>query len=279
MMEEETKKEISTLSFKPCLAVCIIGDDPASHLYVSSKRKACERVGVLSLCSNLDKSVPNKEVLSLIDSWNKDTKIHGILVQLPLPNHLDRYEILNRVSPNKDVDSFHPFNIGNIVHGQDDLASCTPKGVMRILDHLQVPIKGKHFVIINNSIVLGQPLCILLSNQQATVTMCNKDTENLKEISRSADVIVTAVGRRPNFVITKEYCKKDVVIIDVAINKIDGKICGDVDIDSVSSTASLVTKVPGSVGPVTIQVLLQNVLMLAKKQKTPSRNIFLTYQG
>lgn len=246
------------------LAVIIVGEDPASKVYVSNKKKACEALGIISEEYALPESTTNEELLALINELNRKPSINGILCQLPLPKHLDEKLIINSIDPNKDVDAFHPFNVGKIMIGDFHFLPCTPAGVMEMLEYEGIDVTGKNCVVIGRSNIVGKPMNMLLLHKNGTVTVCHSKTKNLAEICKKADILVAAVGR-PNFV-TADMVKPNAVVIDVGINRVDGKLCGDVDFENVSKIASAITPVPGGVGPMTIAMLMQNTLTAAKIQ-------------
>lgn len=249
----------------PGLAVVIVGSDPASQVYVRNKHKACGEVGMYSEVHALPAETTEDELLLLIDKLNKDTKIHGILVQLPLPKHLDEEKVILAIDPRKDVDAFHPQNVGKIMIGNFSFVPCTPAGVMELLKQYNIDPAGKHCVIIGRSNIVGKPQAMLMLKENATVTICHSKTANLAEITKTADILVAAVGRA-NFV-TADMVKEGAVVIDVGINRnADGKLCGDVDFAAVEPMASYITPVPGGVGPMTITMLLKNTLTAAKEQ-------------
>ena len=259
--------EVSALKEKGItvgLAVIIVGEDPASKVYVSNKKKACENLGIISEEYALPENTTNEELLALIEELNNKPSINGILCQLPLPRHLDEKLIINSIDPEKDVDAFHPFNVGKIMIGDFYFLPCTPAGVMEMLKYENIEVEGKTCVVIGRSNIVGKPMNMLLLHQNGTVTVCHSKTKNLKEICRNADILVAAVGR-PKFV-TEDMVKKGAVVIDVGINRVDGKLCGDVDFDNVKNKVSAITPVPGGVGPMTIAMLMQNTLTAAKKQ-------------
>jgi methylenetetrahydrofolate dehydrogenase (NADP+)/methenyltetrahydrofolate cyclohydrolase len=264
-LRQKVADEIKSLRYRPCLATILVGDDPASALYVDKKQKACQEVGIDTKFYKISNQPPSTEIESVVHRLNKNYDIHGILIQLPLPSHIDQFRIFDIISPNKDVDGFTTENLATLIQGRPRLVPCTPLAVLELLKYYEVDLIGKHVVIINDSLVVGRPLSALLLNNGATVTVCNVKTKNLPDISSTADVIVTAVGHRPKFILTKEYCKRGVTIIDVGINRSGNKVVGDVDVESVSGTASAVTKVPGGVGPNTISFLLSNVLKAYKE--------------
>ena len=266
-VKERVKAEVSALMEKGItvgLAVIIVGEDPASKVYVSNKKKACENLGIISEEYALPESTTNEELLALIDELNSKPSINGILCQLPLPSHLDEKLIINSIDPEKDVDAFHPFNVGKIMIGGFDFLPCTPAGVMEMLKYENIEVEGKTCVVIGRSNIVGKPMNMLLLHQNGTVTVCHSKTKNLKEVCKNADILVAAVGR-PKFV-TEDMVKEGAVVIDVGINRVDGKLCGDVDFDNVKNKASAITPVPGGVGPMTIAMLMQNTLTAAKKQ-------------
>ena len=266
-VKERVKAEVSALKEKGItvgLAVIIVGEDPASKVYVSNKKKACENLGIISEEYALPESTTNEELLALIDELNSKPSINGILCQLPLPSHLDEKLIINSIDPEKDVDAFHPFNVGKIMIGDFDFLPCTPAGVMEMLKYENIEVEGKTCVVIGRSNIVGKPMNMLLLHQNGTVTVCHSKTKNLKEVCKNADILVAAVGR-PKFV-TEDMVKEGAVVIDVGINRVDGKLCGDVDFENVKNKASAITPVPGGVGPMTIAMLMQNTLTAAKKQ-------------
>ncbi len=266
-VKERVKAEVQELNQKGIsvgLAVIIVGEDPASKVYVANKKKACEALGIISEEYALPESTTNEELLSLIDELNHKDTINGILCQLPLPRHLDEKLIINSIDPEKDVDAFHPTNVGKIMIGDYYFLPCTPAGVMEMLSFEGIDVEGKNCVVIGRSNIVGKPMNMLLLHKNGTVTICHSKTKNLKEICQSADILVAAVGR-PNFV-TADMVKAGAVVIDVGINRVDGKLCGDVDFENVAPKTSAITPVPGGVGPMTIAMLMQNTLTAAKKQ-------------
>ncbi len=260
----ETAEFIKASGVTPGLAVVIVGNDPASEVYVRNKCRACEAVGFHSEKYELSGDSTEEELMALIDKLNDDKNIHGILVQLPLPKHMDVEKVLLRIKPEKDVDAFHPYNTGKIMQGKYDFLPCTPAGVMELLARYNVEIKGKNCVVIGRSDIVGKPMSMLLLHKDGTVTVCHSRTVDLPEVCRRADIIVAAVGR-PNFV-TADMVKEGAVVIDVGINRLpDGKLCGDVAYDEVEKKASAITPVPGGVGPMTIAMLMRNTLTAAQK--------------
>lgn len=248
----------------PGLAVIIVGNDPASQVYVRNKKRACEQVGFYSEVYELPEMTSQEELCTLVDQLNKDSKIHGILVQLPLPRHLDENEILLRIKPEKDVDAFHPYNVGKIMIGNYDLLPCTPAGVMVLLEKSGVDVSGKRCVVVGRSNIVGKPMAMLLMQANGTVTVCHSRTQGLADICREADVLVVSMGK-PEF-ITGDMVKDGAVVVDVGINRLaDGRLVGDVNFAEVEPKASYITPVPGGVGPMTITMLLQNTLTAAQK--------------
>ena len=266
-VKERVKAEVATLKQQGIttgLAVIIVGEDPASKVYVNNKKKACEALGIISEEYALPETTTQEELLSLIDALNKKESINGILCQLPLPKHLDETAVINAILPEKDVDAFHPINVGKIMQGDFDFVPCTPAGVMEMLAFEGIEISGKTCVVIGRSNIVGKPMAMLLLHKNGTVTICHSRTKNLKEVCQNADILVAAVGR-PNFV-TADMVKDGAVVIDVGINRVDGKLVGDVNFNDVCEKASYITPVPGGVGPMTIAMLMQNTLTAAKKQ-------------
>ena len=266
-VKERVKNEVAALKEQGIttgLAVIIVGEDPASKVYVNNKKKACEALGIISEEYALPENTTQEELLSLIDTLNKKESINGILCQLPLPKHLDEAAVINAISADKDVDAFHPVNVGKIMQGDYDFVPCTPAGIMEMLDYEGIEIAGKTCVVIGRSNIVGKPMAMLLLHKNGTVTICHSKTQNLKEVCKNADILVAAVGR-PNFV-TNDMVKDGAVVIDVGINRVDGKLVGDVNFNDVCEKTSYITPVPGGVGPMTIAMLMQNTLTAAKKQ-------------
>jgi len=259
------KKEIEKMEKKPCLAAVLVGEDPGSKIYVGIKERACNEVGILSKTYKLPEETKQDKLFNLIDMLNNDENTHGILVQMPLPKQISENIVIEKISPEKDVDGLQPVNLGKLFQGNPPLlVPCTPKGIMKLLDHYQISVAGKNVVIINRSKLVGRPLYAMMINADATVTTCHSKTKNLEEETKKADILVTAVGRRPSFMITKEMIKENAVIIDVGINRIEGKLYGDVDFENVKNKASYITPVPGGVGPMTVAMLLENTLIATK---------------
>lgn len=266
-VREELKSKADELKEKsifPKLAVIMVGDDPGSKIYVRNKSKACEEVGIEFEEYLLDENIKNDELLNLIEELNNREDIHGILLQSPIPNQLDINLAFRTIKPEKDVDGFHPVNVGKLSLNQDCFVSCTPFGIMRMLAEYNIDIEGKHAVIIGRSNIVGKPMVQCMLNKNATVTVCHSKTKNLAEITRQADILIAAIGK-PKFV-TEDMVKKGAVVIDVGINRNEeGKVCGDVDFENVSKKASYITPVPGGVGPMTIAMLMNNIIKAAKK--------------
>lgn len=268
-VREEVAKEAAVLteSFRqPCLAVILVGDDPASQVYVRNKHKACEACGIRSLQYHLPKETTQKELLALVQTLNGDPTVDGILCQLPLPEGLDEKEVILSIDPGKDVDSFHPVNTGRILSGDYGFLPCTPAGIMELLHRYEIPVRGKHCVVIGRSNIVGKPMAMLLLNESGTVTICHSKTKDLSSFTRSADILVAAVGK-PDFV-TADMVKDGATVIDVGINRMaDGKLKGDVDFEAVEKKAAFLTPVPGGVGPMTIAMLLKNTITAAKRHR------------
>ena len=263
---KEEVEYMKKVGVPPKIATILIGDDPPSKIYLASKHKAAEEVGIASENHTLPGFSSEADVADLIDRLNADPSVNGILLQLPLPQHLDGMRMIERISPRKDVDGLTSANMGLLFYGQASLIPCTPRGVMELLHHYKVPIAGSRAVIINRSTLVGKPLLHLLLAEDATVTVCHSKSRDLLGITRQADILIAAVGRRPQFSVTREMVKDGVVVIDVAMNRVAGKLMGDVDFESVSPKASYITPVPGGVGPMTVVMLMENTLVAAAKQ-------------
>ena len=269
-VKERVKKAVDELKkqgMKPCLATILVGDNPASATYVRNKHKACEQVGIITKDLTPSATVSQSEINEIIDSLNNDGSIHGILVQLPLPQQLDEFETTSRISPIKDVDGLTPHNMGLLSMGKAILKACTPSGIMEMFDYYNIDLNGKIVVLINRSNLIGKPLYHLLLEKNATVITCHSKTKNLKEISKSADIVITAVGDRTKFVLTADMIKEGAVVIDVAISKNEGKLVGDIDFDEIIKKASFASPVPGGVGPMTVAMLLKNTVTAASLSK------------
>lgn len=262
-IKENTARLVEESGIRPGLAVIIVGEDPASQVYVRNKKKACDEVGFYSESYELPENATQEELNSLVDSLNKNEKIHGILCQLPLPKHLDENEVIMRISPSKDVDAFHPENVGKIMIGDYSFLPCTPAGVMALLERSGIEVSGKECVVVGRSNIVGKPQAMLLLHANGTVTVCHSKTKDLASVCRRADILVAAIGKADFF--TGDMVKDGAVVIDVGMNRrADGKLTGDVDFASVEPKASYITPVPGGVGPMTITMLMQNTLTAAK---------------
>lgn len=256
--------ELKEKGMTPGLAVIIVGNDPASKVYVGSKERTCIELGMYSEKYELPEDTTNEQLLELVKKLNRDDKIHGILCQLPLPKHLDEKAVIDAIVPEKDVDAFHVQNVGKIMLGDYDFLPCTPAGIMEMLRYSDIDPAGKHCVVIGRSNIVGKPMAMLMLHANATVTICHSKTQNLKEICREADILVAAVGRAK--FVTADMVKPGAVVIDVGMNRDEnGKLCGDVDYAEVESISSAITPVPGGVGPMTIAMLMSNTLTSAKR--------------
>ncbi len=264
-VKERTEELKNTYHITPGLAVVIVGDDPASRVYVNNKKKACEAVGFVSEEYALPAETTQEELLALVETLNNKSDINGILVQLPLPKHLDDKAVIAAINPQKDVDAFHAVNVGKIMLGEYDFLPCTPAGVMEMLHSYQIPVEGKECVVIGRSNIVGKPMGMLLLHENGTVTICHSRTKNLAEVCRRADILVAAVGI-PKFV-KADMVKEGAVVIDVGMDRDEnGKLCGDVDFENVKEKCSFITPVPGGVGPMTIATLMKNTLKACKLQ-------------
>lgn len=261
-IKTELKEKVAHLAEKgiiPCLAVVIVGEDPASKVYVNSKKKACEMIGIKSLSYELAEETTEVELLKLVQELNNNTEVNGILVQLPLPKHINEDAIIMAIDPNKDVDGFHPVNVGNLSIGNKGFISCTPYGIIELMKRYEIPIEGMNCVIVGRSNIVGKPISMLLLRENATVTICHSKTKDLKSVCKNADILIAAIGRPK--MITADYVKDGAVIIDVGINRLeDGSLCGDVDYKDVFDKASYITPVPGGIGPMTIAMLMKNLV-------------------
>lgn len=247
------------------LAVIIVGNNSASRVYVNNKKKACEEVGIESFEFALPEETTQEELLNLIDRLNNDSKVDGILCQLPLPSHIDEQAVINSIDPKKDVDAFHPENVGHIMIGDYTFLPCTPAGIMEMLRFYNIDVKGKKCVVIGRSNIVGKPMAMLLLKENGTVEICHSRTEKLKDETLTADILVAAVGKA--YFVTEDMVKDGAVVIDVGMNRNDeGKLCGDVDFDNVKEKASFITPVPGGVGPMTITMLLENTVRAASRK-------------
>lgn len=269
MIKEELKEKVAALKKdgrEVCLAVIQVGDDKASGVYVNNKKKACEYIGIRSLSYHLPEETKEEELLSLIDKLNQDASVNGILVQLPVPEHIDEDRVIQAIAPLKDVDGFHPQSVGALSIGQPGFVSCTPAGVIALLKRSGVDIEGKECVVIGRSNIVGKPMALLLLRENGTVTICHSKTADLKAVTKRADILIVAVGR-PQMV-DASYVKEGAVVIDVGIHRDENnKLCGDVDFASVEPVASMITPVPGGVGPMTIAMLMNNVVEAENMQR------------
>lgn len=270
--EIKTKIKLEVEDFKqkynitPALAVIVLGDNPASAVYVRNKHRACVEVGIESIEIPMSATTTEEELLSKIEELNRDSSVNGILVQLPLPRHISEERVINAISPEKDVDAFHPENVGRITIGKYSFLPCTPAGIMSLLDFYNINLDGKRAVVIGRSNIVGKPMALLLLERNATVTVCHSHTENLSQITREADIVVVAIGKAG--FLKADMVKPGAVVIDVGINRLaDGTLMGDVDFETVSTVASYITPVPGGVGPMTIATLLRNTLSAARAQR------------
>lgn len=266
MVKDRIANEVEQLKQKgilPGLAVIIVGENPASQVYVRNKEITCKNLGMYSEKIELDESTTQDELLKIIDELNNNDKIDGILCQLPLPRHIDENVIINAIKPDKDVDAFHPHNVGRIMIGDYDFLPCTPAGIIEMLKTENIETAGKHCVVIGRSNIVGKPMAMLMLHNNSTVTICHSKTVNLKEITATADILIAAVGVA-NFV-KADMVKDGAVVIDVGMNRLDGKLVGDVDFENVKDKTSAITPVPGGVGPMTIATLMQNTLTAAKR--------------
>ena len=253
-------EELKTQGINPCLATILIGDDPASTTYVKNKHKACEEVGIITKDHKLDANTTQAQLNDIIANLNKDSAVHGILIQLPLPKQLDEFVTTSRISPLKDVDGLTPHNTGLLAMKKAALVACTPSGIMEMFDYHEIDLDGKNIVLINRSNLVGKPLYHLLLEKNATVMTCHSRTKNLTELCQSADVVITAVGNRNKFTLTPEMIKEGAVVIDVAISRFQEKLVGDSNFEQIIENASFATPVPGGVGPMTVAMLLKNTI-------------------
>jgi methylenetetrahydrofolate dehydrogenase (NADP+)/methenyltetrahydrofolate cyclohydrolase len=273
MIKDHVKKETSTLrdsGINPLLATILVGDNAASKTYLRSKHSACVEVGIQSRNLEFDSNTSQHELEQIIDELNRDTTVTGILLQLPLPKGLDDFAAINKISPEKDVDGLHPFNLGQLWQKSARLVPCTPRGVMILLKYYGIGIGGKHAVIINRTKLVGRPLAELLLNEDATVTVCHSKTVDLKERAREGDILITGIGRREHFTVEADMIKPNAAVIDVGTSRVGGKLLGDVDFDAALNVAAYITPVPGGVGPMTIAMLLYNTLVATAVQRNVS---------
>ncbi|MGC8503147.1 bifunctional methylenetetrahydrofolate dehydrogenase/methenyltetrahydrofolate cyclohydrolase FolD [Desulfurella sp.] len=266
-IKSQAKTEIDQLKSKgiiPGLAVILVGNNPASQVYVNMKTKACEEVGIYSINHRMPEEVNEKDLLYVIDMLNKNPLVNAILVQLPLPSKINEERVIEAIDPKKDVDGFHPYNMGRLLRGKPFIYPCTPYGVMKLFEEYNIELKGKDVCVIGTGNITGKPMSYMLLNEDATVQICHIYTKNLKDKTKNADIIISATGKA--HLITQDMVKEGAVVVDVGITKINDKIVGDVDFENVSKIASHITPVPGGVGPMTIAVLIENTVFLAKQQ-------------
>ncbi|VFJ12734.1 bifunctional 5,10-methylenetetrahydrofolate dehydrogenase/5,10-methenyltetrahydrofolate cyclohydrolase [Candidatus Nitrosocosmicus franklandus] len=266
-VKENLKTEIDKLrkaDVIPCLATILTGEDPPSIVYVNNKQKAANSIGIKTLDYRLDSNTSENDLIKLIEDLNSDRLVHGILLQLPLPAHLDKHRIINKIDPRKDVDGLTYINAGLLVNNKARLIPCTPLGIMKLFHFYDIPIDGSNVLVINRSNLVGKPLVSLLLEKNATVTIAHTHTSDIAQFSKSSDIVITAVGKRDSFILTADMIKEGATIIDVGTNRVKGKLCGDVDFDAVKKKAGYITPVPGGVGPMTICMLLNNTVEAAK---------------
>lgn len=268
-MQAEIQKDVEKMTqqgIQPGLVVLLVGENPASQTYVRNKERAAAKIGILSKVERLPETISEEELLAEIDKYNQDSRFHGILVQLPLPKHIDEEKILLAIDPKKDVDGFHPMNLGRLFVGKPEMIPCTPYGIMKMFEAYDIDLTGKRAVVIGRSNIVGKPMAQLLLMKNATVTIAHSKTEHLAEVAKEADILVVAIGR--GHFVTKEFVKPGAVVIDVGMNRNqEGKLIGDVAFDEVSEIASYITPVPKGVGPMTITMLMYQTVEAAKKQK------------
>ncbi len=265
-IKEELITKVQSLnknSIYPCLSTILVGDDPASTIYVRNKHRACAEVGIQTKDNKISSSIEEKNLIELIKSLNDDPSVHGILMQLPLPAHINQFNVINAINPQKDVDGLTYYNAGLLLNKRSLFIPCTPLGVMELLKYYNIELRGKDVVIVNRSILVGKPIALLLLDKDATVMICHSHTKNINEKVKNADIVITAVGNRKLFTLREESVKDGVVVIDIGITRENGKIKGDVDFENVSKKASWITPVPGGVGPMTIAMLLKNTVIAA----------------
>jgi methylenetetrahydrofolate dehydrogenase (NADP+)/methenyltetrahydrofolate cyclohydrolase len=265
-IKEELITKVQSLNkngIYPCLSTILVGDDPASTIYVRNKHRACAEVGIETKDNKISSSIEEKNLIELIKSLNDDPSVHGILMQLPLPAHINQFNVINAINPQKDVDGLTYYNAGLLLNKRSLFIPCTPLGVMELLKYYNIELRGKDVVIVNRSILVGKPIALLLLDKDATVMICHSHTKNINEKVKNADIVITAVGNRKLFTLREESVKDGVVVIDIGITRENGKIKGDVDFENVSKKASWITPVPGGVGPMTIAMLLKNTVIAA----------------
>jgi methylenetetrahydrofolate dehydrogenase (NADP+)/methenyltetrahydrofolate cyclohydrolase len=254
-------KRLKENGVEPCLATVLVGDNPASSTYVGMKQKACAEVGIRTIDHHPPQDYATQQLVELITILNEDKKVHGILVQLPLPNQITEFVVTGMIDVKKDVDGLTPANVGLLAYDLAMLKPCTPAGIMELLRYYNISVEGKHAVVVNRSMLVGKPISLMLLHQNATVTICHSKTPDIREVCKHADILVTAVGNRDKFVVTADMVKDGAVVIDVATNRVDGKLVGDVNFENVKEKASYITPVPGGVGPMTVAMLLRNTVL------------------
>lgn len=267
-IKEELIIEIQNLkkrSIYPCLSTILVGDDPASAIYIRNKHRACSEIGIETTDNKLESSIKEKKLIELIKTLNDDKKVHGILMQLPLPDHINQFNVINTIEPQKDIDGLTYYNAGLLLNKKPSFIPCTPQGVMELLKYYNVDLKGKDAIIINRSILVGKPLALLLLDEDATVTICHSNTKNLEEKIRNSDIVVTAIGNRKLFTLTADLVGDQAIVIDIGISRANGKVIGDADYENVSKKVLGITPVPGGVGPMTIAMLLKNTVRAASR--------------
>lgn len=269
ILQKDLKYKVSKLTSSPNLTVVIVGEDKASKIYVKNKEKIAKDIGINTDTIHLTSETTTEELLSIIERLNKDKSVNGILVQLPLPKHIDENLVLEKINPQKDVDGFHPQNLGKLIINNSSMIPCTPLGIIKLLDFYNIDLAGKNVVVLGRSNIVGKPMLHLLLEKNATVTIAHSYTKNLKDITKNADVLIVAIGK-PNF-INKDYIKDNVIIVDVGINRIFNKIIGDVDFNSVKDKVSFITPVPGGVGPLTITMLMNQTYIAYLNQNKENR--------
>lgn len=265
LIKEQVKQKIDQITEKIQLVVVLVGENPASQIYVRNKQKACKEVGIDSVLIQLDDTISEEELKSVIVSLNNEQSVYGILVQLPLPKHISENEIINTIDPKKDVDGFTLVNKGKLLSGEETVYPATPKGIITLLKAYNIPLAGKHAVVVGRSNIVGKPMSLLLLQENATVTIAHSKTQDLKQITLQADILISAVGKKD--MITSDMVKDNAIVIDVGINRVDKKLYGDVDFDAIKDKAAYITPVPGGIGPMTIATLLENVLYCYKNRE------------
>lgn len=263
-VKEEMKTEVEAMTEKPCLAVIQVGDNAASSTYVNNKKKACEYCGIKSVVYNISDDIPEEDLLEIVERRNRNPNVHGILVQLPLPEHIDEHKVIQAIAPEKDVDGFHELNVGKLVIGEETFVPCTAKGIIELLIENNIKIEGQNCVVVGRSNIVGKPTALELLRHNGTVTICHSKTKGLKQICKGADILVCAIGK-PKF-FNREYVKEGAVVVDVGIHRTENGLCGDVDFEDVKDIVSAITPVPRGVGAMTVAMLMKNCVQAAKEQ-------------